>query len=94
MRVEVKFYALIREATGRRREEVELPAKSSVADLLSLIAKKYGEDMARFIYNEEGKVRNYLSYMLNGYNIYSLSGPDTPLKDGDVLAFLPPIGGG
>ena len=94
MIVEVKYYALIREATGTRMEDVELPANSSVADLLSLIAEKYGEDMAHFIYNEKGKIRNYLSYMLNGYNIYSLSGPDTPLKNGDVLAFLPPIGGG
>jgi MoaD family protein len=94
VRVEVKFYALLRETTGTRREEVELPAKSSVADLLSLIAEKYREDIARFIYNEEGKIRNYLSFMLNGYSIYGLSGPNTSLKDGDVLALLPPIGGG
>jgi len=34
------------------------------------------------------------SFMLNGYNIYSLDGFDTLLSENDVVAILPPVGGG
>lgn len=94
MKVEVKYYALLREAVGRKIEAVELPAKSSVGDLLGLLVDRHGGDFRRYVYDEEKKVRHYLSYMLNGINVYSLDGFDTPLKNGDVLAILPPVGGG
>lgn len=94
MKVEVKFYAMLREAVGRKIEAVELPAKSSVGDLLGLLVDRHGGDFHRYVYDEEKKVRHYLSFMLNGINVYSLDGFDTPLKNGDVLAILPPVGGG
>ena len=94
MRVEVKYYAMIREATGRRVEDVEVPEGASVDDLLTLLVGRYKEGLSDFIYDDEGRVRDYLSFMLNGLNIYSLAGMDTPLRDGDVFALLPPVGGG
>jgi len=94
MRVEVKYYALIREATGRKGEAIELPEVSSVEDLLALLVRIYKEGLTDSIYNDEGRVRDYLSFMLNGLNIYSLKGLSTPLRDGDVFAILPPVGGG
>lgn len=94
MRVEVKYYALIREATGRRNEAIELSEGSSVDDLLALLVRIYKEGLSDSIYDDEGKVRDYLSFMLNGLNIYNLKGLSTPLRDGDVFAILPPVGGG
>lgn len=94
MEVEVKYYAMLREATGKRREVIEIPVKSSVGDLVSLLSKRYGGDFTRYIYDEEKRVRDYLSFMLNGVNINSLEGFGTHLKAGDTLAILPPVGGG
>ena len=38
-------------------------------------------------------MRDFLSFMMNGVNVNSLEGLDTPLGEEDVLAILPPIGG-
>ncbi len=94
LEVEVKFYAMIREATGKKREVVELPEKSSVGNLMDLLVNRYGGDFKRYVYDDEKRVRDYLSFMINGINVNSLEGFETVLKNGDVLAILPPVGGG
>ena len=94
LEVEVKYYAMIREATGKRKEIVGLPPKSSIGDLIDMLVNRYGEEFARYIYDGEKRIRDYLSFMINGVNVNSLEGFDTPLKDGDVVALLPPVGGG
>lgn len=94
MEVEVKFYAMLREISGKKMERITLPPKSSVRDLVDLLVERYGGEFARYIYDAERQVRSYLSYMLNGVNINSLDRFDTMLKDGDVFSLLPPVGGG
>ncbi|MBS7653122.1 MAG: ubiquitin-like small modifier protein 1 [Candidatus Bathyarchaeia archaeon] len=94
MEVEVRYYAILRELAGKRFEKVALPEGSSVRDVIDLLVKRYGEGFERYIYDNEKRLRSYLSYMLNGININSLKGFETPLRDGDILSLLPPIGGG
>jgi MoaD family protein len=94
LEVMVRYYAMIREATGRRMETVAVPTKSSVGDLIDLLVGRYGGDFTRYVYDGEKRVRDYLSFMLNGINVNSLEGFETLLKDGDVLSILPPVGGG
>ncbi len=94
MEVEVKYYAMLRDATGRKTEEVELPEGSNVLDLLKRLTDLYGDAFRSHIYDGEGQLKLFLSYMLNGVNIHSLRSFETELKDGDVLSMLPPVGGG
>ena len=94
MEVDVKLYTMLREIAGKKTENVALPPKSTVRDLVDLLVERYGEKFARYIYNSEKQVRSYHSYMLNGVNINNLDGFDTMLKNGDILSILPPAGGG
>lgn len=91
--VTVKFFASFREAVGR--EQVEVTAVMDVAALLDELVQRFGEKMAEQIYKSGSKkLRETVNILVNGRSINLLSGLDTNLKDGDVVAIFPPVSGG
>lgn len=81
MRVEVLYFAGLRQALGLSRETVSLPAGASVAALHRLLEEKHPplvpwRDRIRVAVNEAFAV------------------PETPLSNGDTVALLPPLSGG
>ena len=94
MKVEVKFFTSLREITGKKVDEVQLQNVITVEELLTLLSEKYDKKFREYIYNKKGKVHGFLSFLVNGKNINVLQGFDTKLKQGDIIAILPPVGGG
>ena len=48
-----------------------------------------------YVYNRRtGQPKNFLQFLINGTSTSTLDGLETELNEGDVLAFLPPVGGG
>jgi molybdopterin synthase sulfur carrier subunit len=90
--VTVKFFANFREAVGQ--EQVEIAA-ANVAALLDELVGRFGERMAEQLYEPSSKkLRETVNVLVNGRGINLLSGLDTKLKDGDVVAIFPPVSGG
>ena len=81
MRVVVKLFGALREAAGAKEVAIELPEGSHVADLRERLAAQFPA-LERF--------RGRLAASVN-LEIASL---DAPLRDGDEVAFLPPVSGG
>jgi molybdopterin synthase sulfur carrier subunit len=94
MKVEVKFFTSLREITGKKADEIPLQTVSTVEELLNLLSEKYGEKFREYIYDKKGNVQDFLSFLVNGRNINVLQGFDTELKQGDIVAIIPPVGGG
>jgi molybdopterin synthase sulfur carrier subunit len=94
MKVEVKFFTSLREITGKKADEIPLQTVSTVEELLNLLSEKYGKKFREYIYSKEGNVQDFLSFLVNGRNINVLQGFDTELKQGDIIAIIPPVGGG
>jgi molybdopterin synthase sulfur carrier subunit len=94
MKVEVKFFTSLREITGKKTEEIQLHNTVTVEELLTLLSDKYGKQFREYVYSKKWKVQGFLSFLVNGKNINVLEGFGTELKEGDVLAILPPVGGG
>jgi molybdopterin synthase sulfur carrier subunit len=46
------------------------------------------------IYDSTGEIKKIINIYVNDDDIRSLSGEDTPLKDGDEVFFIPTIAGG
>lgn len=94
MKIEVKFFTSLREITGKKVDEIQLQSIITVEELLTLLSDKYGKKFIEYIYNKKGKVQDFLSFLVNGRNINVLQGFDTKLKQGDIIAIIPPVGGG
>lgn len=89
MAVELRFFATFREAVGQKVLEREVAEGATVGDVLDDLVDEYGIDVY-----EDGEIRNQVSVMKNGKDVYHLDGRDTPLADGDTLSVFPPVAGG
>jgi molybdopterin converting factor subunit 1 len=81
MRVRLLHFASFREAIGRDQEERDLPDGTRVEDLWSAL----GREVALF--------RQFSTIPPAAVN-REYVGSDTVLRDGDEVAFLPPVAGG
>ena len=95
MKVTVKFYAILRELTGKKEIIVELDNDAKVIDVLNAAKKEIGDKAYEKIieyFNRKKGPR--LVILLNGRNIVHLNELETKVKDGDRLDIFPPAGGG
>lgn len=81
MRVSVRFFASHRERVGRDRLEFELAPGASVADLIGRVVEGYPELEPTLRVARFAVNREYAP-------------PSTVLRDGDEVAFIPPVAGG
>jgi adenylyltransferase/sulfurtransferase len=72
---------------------LSLEENATVLDLFKLMIKDY-PDLRDLSFDEFSNFRDYLSVAINNVDIQGLKGTNTPLKDGDTILVMPPIGGG
>jgi MoaD family protein len=94
MKVKVRYFTLLREIAGRNEEGVELDAPSEVKCFLQKLARKYGKEFERFVFGENGELKRYLIFVLNGKALSESEVSAATLKDGDELSIMPVAGGG
>jgi molybdopterin synthase sulfur carrier subunit len=83
--VRVKFFATLRDITGRR--EIEVHGIRNIHELLEHLYEKYGEE-----FRKEIEDKNMI--LVNGRNMLDLNGYDTEISENDEIAIFPPAGGG
>lgn len=79
--VQVRYFAAAREAAGIEQEDVELADGSTVATLLTALCERHPGLAA-----PAASMRIALDE--------DFAEPDAPLRDGAVVALIPPVGGG
>jgi molybdopterin synthase sulfur carrier subunit len=78
--VTIKFFASLREEMGKKMEEVLIHEGSTVEEVLEVIKEAY----------PRLRKRRNLVIAVNGIR----SGLEQVLKEGDIVALLPPVSGG
>ena len=92
--IKIKFFTTLREIVGKKDEQIQLSESTTLEELLKQLAKKYGEDFDDYVYDELGKVRGHLQFLINGKSASTAQGLKTKLREDDEIAILPPVGGG
>ena len=97
MEVKVRFFTSLREIVNKREQTLTFNAgeKVTVDLVLKTLSQKYGEPFTEYVYNgKTGQPKGFLQFLVNGTSTSTLNGLETELNYGDVLAILPPVGGG
>ena len=97
MKVSVRFFTSLRELVGKKKETLEFSddEKVTVDKILTTLSSQHGDGFVDYVYDAKTReVRGVLQFLINGKSTSSLNGLQTELRDGDVLAILPPVGGG
>jgi molybdopterin converting factor subunit 1 len=81
VRIEVLYFAVLRERARRDGESLELPSGALVMQARAAVAARHPE-IAALLTRVQTAVNR------------TVVGDDHPLHDGDELAFLPPVAGG
>jgi MoaE-MoaD fusion protein len=79
MQVRILFFGMLKDVTGRATDLISLPDHATLADV--------------FVRYEKFIPRNIASSLAMSIN-QEFAGPESKLKDGDEIAFLPPVSGG
>ncbi|MDR2386362.1 MAG: MoaD/ThiS family protein [Deltaproteobacteria bacterium] len=72
--------------------QVELEG-DTVGELLKKLIEKY-PDLTTHLYDEEGLLRSFVNVFVDGTNVKSLEGQQTPVKEGQSIMLVPAIAGG
>jgi len=81
VQVTVRLFGSVREASGAKELLMDVPAGGTVADLLELVGR------------EHTAVREMAGRLRVSVN-YEVVASETELREGDEVAFLPPVSGG
>lgn len=97
MKVSLRFFTVLREITGKREQPLEFSDNKPVTVnmVLEALRQEYGKNFIEYVYDSKtGEVKGFLQFLVNGRSVSTLSSFNTRLADGDVLAIIPPVGGG
>jgi len=81
VKVRLLYFAVLRDITGKSRDEIDLPEGTRASDIWSRLRSQHRE-LARYEHPPLTAVNeSYVS-------------ADQLLRDGDEVAFIPPVAGG
>jgi molybdopterin/thiamine biosynthesis adenylyltransferase/rhodanese-related sulfurtransferase/molybdopterin converting factor small subunit len=72
--------------------EIQVEAKTAGEALEQLTARH--TELRRHLYNDQNRLRNFVTVYVNEEDIRHVDGPDTLVKDGDTVMIVPAIAGG
>src|SRR5256885_8027034 len=91
MPVTITIPTPLRQFTGGQSEiQVEAGTAGEALDQLTATHS----ELRRHLFNDQNALRNFVNVYVNDEDIRHVSGPATPVKDGDAILIVPSIAGG
>jgi len=77
----VKFFSSFGNLAGVNEDELEVPEGATLRKVVEVILERYPQ------------LKQFAEYMITSLN-NRVADEDAPVKEGDVVAIMPPLGGG
>src|SRR5438876_1064393 len=74
------------------QDEVQLSG-GNVGEVMRGLVQKF-PDLRKHLYNEDGRLRNFVNIYVNDEDVRYMQEEKTPVKEGDVVSIVPSIAGG
>jgi len=97
LQISIRFFTVLTEITGKREQKLQFSEKEKVTleAVLKALEIQYGKPFMDYIYDSNtGEVKGFLQFLINGKSTSALLGLKSELHEGDMLAIVPPVGGG
>jgi MoaD family protein len=92
--VNVNFYATFRAMIGQKTKEIQIPAGSTIRQLVDTIINLYPDFQGQLL-DENGELFRHIHVFINGRDAYYLpKNLDTVLTQQEKIDIFPPVGGG
>lgn len=88
----IKYFASVREYMGKKVDHIENIDNIRISELVEKLKGENGKLSSLIM--ENGKFKRTYKILVNGRDLDFLDGENTIIKDGDIIAIFPPIGGG
>ena len=90
MKVNTRFLATFRDVTGTSQTTVDIEG-DTVGDVIDALVVEYGDRFKGEILAPDGNLIKHIKVLRNGNFIDRVAPLKNPVKEGDTLAFIPPI---
>lgn len=92
--VKVQAFTTIRDIFGARTIEIDVPGTETVKGVLDSLLSRYGQPLREALCDPATGELTYFPMRLNDELISSTYDRDRPVKTGDEIAIIFPVGGG
>ncbi len=91
MKVKLRPWGVFQEIIGERELSMDVPENSTIRSLLDHLANKHSQKFRDELFQPGGRtIKPYIKILLNGHG----AEVGSRLREGDVVAIFPPVGGG
>lgn len=89
----VSFFATLRQITGGKTVEFDLPEETTARQLVAAAIDQF-PPLRRELLNEVGDLWPHVHVFINGRDVHFLNGLDTVIKADDKVTIFPAVAGG
>jgi len=92
--IQIQFYSLLRLLLKQEKLDLAACTDEKVGQLLQRVQQQLSTPFLHKLLDDRGELHAGTIILVNRRNILHLEGLDTPVEDGDLVAFFPPGAGG